>query len=237
MAKKAKKIKARKTVLDQIVARLRTILRRRTTDVVAAGNELIKAREHFASEHGEWQEWLAENFDLDVRTAQNYCAAAKYVARKSETVSDFDPANLAPTLLYKLATGRSYNEQEEAAILAAANEGRRVDATRAEAICDALVAADDGDDDDADGGSKDGDEAAAAEAEAILDGPPPDLPPPPNPTLTNFALQAFDEAIGVLRPLVSKQATQFAKTIHSGDDLKNVEDLIRNVIAARSDQR
>jgi hypothetical protein len=134
--KKAKKPKARKTALDRIVAQLRTVLRRETPDVVSAGNLLIESRKHL--EHGEWQDWLAENFDLSLRSAQNPVAAAEYAARvksKSANVADF--SNLALTVLYALAAGH-YNEQEEAAILAATRKGR-VDQTRAAAIREALA--------------------------------------------------------------------------------------------------
>jgi hypothetical protein len=96
-----KKVKTNASALDRIVGQLRTILRRETTDVVLAGNLLIKARKLFASEHGEWQDWLAENFDLSYHTARNYVNAAEYVARQKLNVQLF--RNLAPTLLYHLA--------------------------------------------------------------------------------------------------------------------------------------
>jgi len=234
MAKKIKKIKARKTVLDKIAARLRTILRRRTTDVVAAGKELIKARkDHVPS--GKWQGWLAENFDLDVRTAQNYSSAAEYVARKSETVSDFAKrvSNLAPTLLYDLAAG-NYSEQQEAAILAAAAEGQRVNIRRATEICDELEAPNDDDVDETDAGDDGdqdaGDADAAAEANKILDGPPPAVPSPPE---EDPALRDFDAAIGTLkRVMTSRPIAQFARTVHNSDDLGTVAHFIRAVISA-----
>ena len=76
-----------------------------------------------AHEHGEWQPWLAENFDLSYRTAVRYISAAEYVERKSksDTVALF--ADLSPTVLYLLAEGH-YSAKEEAAILAATREGR-----------------------------------------------------------------------------------------------------------------
>jgi len=171
--KKAKKAPRRKiTELDRIAARVRTALRSRTKNVIEIGNLLIKSREHL--EHGEWQPWLAENFDLSYRTALRYVSAAEYVA-KSDTVADF--ANLSPTALYELAEGL-YNEQEEAAILAATRE-RRVAEDAVWAICEALVPPDDADNDQ--DGDQDGDGGDSAEEEgiaAILDGPPPAVPPP-----------------------------------------------------------
>ena len=56
------------------------MLRRETTDVILIGNLLIESRKHL--EHGEWQVWLAENFDLSYRTAVNYCDAAEFVERR-----------------------------------------------------------------------------------------------------------------------------------------------------------
>jgi hypothetical protein len=56
-------VQVRETGLDRIVTQLLTILHHQTTDVVLAGNLLIESRKHL--NHGEWQPWLAENFDLN----------------------------------------------------------------------------------------------------------------------------------------------------------------------------
>src|SRR5262249_936195 len=160
--------------LDQIAAQVRTALRSQTKNVIEIGKLLIESRKHL--EHGEWQDWLVKNFDLSYRTALNYVGAPEYSARKgkSETVENF--AHLSTPVLYGLAEGGYYNEQEEAAILTATRE-RRVDEDAADAIGEKLAPpddADDADDQDDDGG----DDTAAAAAEdpeiaAILDGPPP----------------------------------------------------------------
>jgi len=236
--RKVKKTKApqRRTKLDQIAAQVRTALRSQTKNVIEIGKLLIESRKHL--EHGEWQDWLVKNFDLSYRTALNYVGAAEYVARKgkSETVAHF--ANLSPTVLYWLAEGGYYNEQEEAAILTATRE-RRVDEDAADAICEKLAPpddADDADDQDDDGG----DDTAAAAAEdpeiaAILDGPPPAVPPPaPNPPPPDFALRDFDEAISTLNRLKTKLPTQFAETIHSANDLEMVEGFLRAVTEAKT---
>jgi hypothetical protein len=182
---KAKKTKApqQRTELDRIAARLRTALRRETKNVIEIGNLLIESRKHL--EHGEWQSWLAENFHLSDRSALNYANAAEYVASKSETVSDF--ANLAPTILYRLAAGLYYTEEEEAAILAATQEGR-VDFETASAICDALAPDDDDTDDADDQDDSSADDDADPESEAILAaGADPAVPPPaPIPPPTDF---------------------------------------------------
>ena len=120
---KAKNIKAPPTELDRIATRLRTALRRETTNIIEIGNLLIESRKHL--DHGEWQPWLAEHFDLSYRTAKRYVDAAEYVERskgKSDTVADL--TNLAPTAPYWLAAGQHYTTEEEAAILAATRKGR-----------------------------------------------------------------------------------------------------------------
>jgi hypothetical protein len=221
--KKTKKTKA-DTALDQIATRLRAALRRETTNVIELGKLLIESRKHL--DHGEWQVWLAENFDLSYRTALRYVSAAEYVA-KSDTVAHF--ANLSASVLYQLAEG-CYDEREEAAILANAHE-RRVDEDAAKAICKALAPPDDGgeDDDQEDGG----DDAEDPEIAAILDGPPPAVPPPaPNPPPTDYALRDFDRAISALNRLKTKPTTHFEQTIHSANDLKDVESFIHAVMRA-----
>jgi Protein of unknown function (DUF3102) len=123
--KKARKAKAstRKTTLDRLAAKLRTALRRETTDIIEIGNLLIESRKYL--EHGASQPWLSENFDLSYHTALNYVSAAEYVARKSKSEMVLHFENLSPTVLYRLAAGH-YSEQEEAAILDATRK-RRVD--------------------------------------------------------------------------------------------------------------
>jgi hypothetical protein len=126
------KAPTRKTPLDRLTAQIHMVLRRRTRDVIAIGNLLIEAHKHLA--HGEWQGWLVENFDLSYSSVINYMNAAGYVTRKTPTVADFNA--LSPRVLYALADGK-FDEEQEAAILAATRKGR-VDQTRASAICAAL---------------------------------------------------------------------------------------------------
>src|SRR5262249_21776298 len=154
------------TELERIAARVHTALRSQTKNVIEIGKLLIESRKHL--EHGEWQSWLAENFDLSYHTARNYVTAAEYVARRKLNGSIF--GNLAPTVLYRLAEG-DYSEQEEAEFLAQAKAGKRIDqdAARAiaEAICEKLAPADEDDDDDQD--QEDSGDEKDAESEAILD--------------------------------------------------------------------
>jgi hypothetical protein len=234
--KKAKKAKApgRKTALERLAAQLRTALRRETKNIIEIGKLLIDSRKHL--EHGEWQAWLAENFDLGYRTAINYVNAAEYVARKGsgESISHF--ANLSPTVLYHLAAGH-FNEREEAAILAEAKAGKRVDEDAAWAIRDALAPPDDDDAEDTDNEDGGGDAAEDSEISAILDGQPPAVPPPAsNPPPTDFALRDFDQAVSELKRLMTKSSAQFVGTVHSAGDLESIESFIRMVRQQRREQ-
>jgi hypothetical protein len=219
------KVPARKKQLDQLASKLHSALRHETTNVIEIGELLLKSRELL--EHGEWQAWLQNHFDLSYRTAVNYCLAAKYskAKGKSATIS-----HLAPTVLYALAANR-YSKQEEAEILAASRKGR-VDADRASAICQKFkiataVAAEDADE------AKDADEAEAdAEAEAILDGPPPAVPPPAVITTPNYPLITFEQAVKALKEIMTKPIAQFVGTTHSAGDLKGIETFIRMVADA-----
>jgi hypothetical protein len=225
------------TPLDRLTARLRAALRSETKNIIEIGKLLKESRTHL--EHGEWQRWLAKNFDLSQRTALRYTNACDYAAKRGARGAKMDTVsvlNLSPTVLYGLAEGR-YDEREEAAILAAARKGR-VDLDAARAICEELASAAD---DDADGADDRGDDdvgetAAAGDPEitAILDGPPPAVPPPaPNAEPIDFALRDFDQAIDALKRLSTKSSTQFARTVHSADDLEGVESFVRNVMKAR----
>ena len=97
---------------------------------------MLRSRELLADEHGQWMPWLAENFDMNYRTAVNYMAAAEYVARKAKVTSVSHFANIAPTVLYRLAAGE-YTAEQEAEILATAKV-ERVDIARADGICEEL---------------------------------------------------------------------------------------------------
>jgi hypothetical protein len=48
------------------------------------------------------------------------------------------------------------------------------------------------------------------------------------------ALRDFDQAIGVLKRLMMKSATQFAGTSHSADDLESVEVFIHAVVKTKA---
>jgi hypothetical protein len=240
-----------RTKLDDLADKLHAALRSETKNIIALGKILIESKDEL--KHGHWKDWLEKNFDLSYRTAINYISATRYVELNSATVAHFE--NLAPSVLYALADGR-YSDDEEAAILAATREGR-VDTGRVNEILAALDEATDDDKDDQDGSSDDDDQDGSSDAEnandaaddqdgssnddddantedaetkAILDGAPAAVPPPPpiKPP-PDFALLEFDEAVDTLNDLKTKSAAHFAKTVHSADDLKTVEDFLHAV--------
>ena len=234
------KASAQRTKLDDLADKLHVALRGETRSIIEAGKCLLEIRAEL--KHGDLEDWLIENFDLSLRTAYRYISAAEYVLSKTATVAVFE--NLAPTVLYELAKGDCYYDEDEVAILAATRE-RRVDAGVVGEILEALdkAKADDaqeGRGDDAtvtaDNDASDSSDVTAedAEAAAILDGPPPAVPPPaPIMPPTDFALAKFDETVGALKELRTKSVTHFAGTAHSAGDLKDVEDFLHAVAASK----
>jgi hypothetical protein len=77
------KVSARKRQLDQLASELNATLRSDTENKIHSGKILIKIRKLLA--HGNWLDWLKENFDLSERTARNYHDGAEYVERKSKS--------------------------------------------------------------------------------------------------------------------------------------------------------
>ena len=64
---------------------------------------------------------------------------------------------------------------------------------------------------------------------------PPEVPPPAPNMTTDYALNAFDEAVSALKQLMTKPAARFACSVHA-DDLEGVESFIR-AVAERARQR
>jgi hypothetical protein len=232
--KKTEALERKVRPLDLIADQLRTILQRGTKDVIEIGNLLIESRGQL--EHGEWQRWLAENFDLTYRTALRYCTAAEYLHAcrgKSDTMSLI---NVSPTVLYALAEGR-YSEEAEKAILAASHKGRRIDQTRAEEIreeADSNYEGDAAEDESEAEAEAEAEDDADPEIAAILDGPQPDVPPPaPIAPPPDFAVQSFNEAVDALKKLVTKPAAQFVTTTPV-DDLMKVIAFLQAVLERAS---
>jgi hypothetical protein len=88
---------------DSVVAELkvaadkiRKLRRQEATSIIAIGCALLEAKDKLG--HGRFGSWLESEFSLSQRTAENYMIVGAAFGDKIETV-----ANLAPTVLYKLA--------------------------------------------------------------------------------------------------------------------------------------
>ncbi len=79
-------------IADRIRPRQRSIVEH----IIASGQDLIRAKELLS--HGEFLTWIAAEFGLSARTAQNYMAVARAFGAKGATVS-----YLPPNTLYRLA--------------------------------------------------------------------------------------------------------------------------------------
>jgi len=106
------------------------------------------------------------------------------------------------------------------------------------AICERLAPAanNDADDDvdhgdDAGGDDQDDDANDDADREIgkLLDGPPPVLPETEPATPSNFALRDFDQAVTKLKQIMTRPAKQFVDSVHTSNDLVQVETFLREV--------
>jgi hypothetical protein len=225
-----RKSKAVVRKLATLKAELGAILRRRTTDIISAGNVLIEIRDSPEMEHGQWLPCLSENFDLPERTARNWMAAARYVAAKSATVADLIKQNIAPGVLYKLGAGE-YDPAVERRILNAA-KSTRVDIDRAHAIEAAW---------EHEQTAKSQTEEievqtmtegeAEAEASAILDGPPPELAPvePVAPDPDRLICEELAKWVLQGKKLGTKKPSRFARSNVPPDDIDFLFRFLTNV--------
>ncbi len=78
--------------LQAVTSRIKDRLTRQVRDIIEIGRDLIEVKAKL--QHGQFESWLAQEFDLTDRTAQNYMRAAEYMADKSETVSFLTPASI-----------------------------------------------------------------------------------------------------------------------------------------------
>jgi hypothetical protein len=207
MSKKPKKMVR---PLDVITREIGDALQSETANIIKTGGLLIEAKAQV--KHKEWLPYLSGNFDLSLRTAQRYMAAAEWAASNTTPVSHL---KLSPTVLYDLATG-NYEPETASLIIETAksewvNDGRAT-AIVEQAMRDSLQLSED----DEEGMTTDENYLAREqelskvaqrqddllkeklskaeqrqleqkqledEANAILDGPPPDLPPTQEPVV------------------------------------------------------
>jgi hypothetical protein len=215
--------------LDVITREIGIALRSETVCIIKSGTLLLEAKAQI-NKHGAWLPWLEENFDLSLRTAQNYMQVAEFAAQKRNDVAYLD--NIAPAVLYALAAG-SYEPEVTASILKLAKE-RRVD----QSLVAAMVLARTRDEDLKEALSKAEQrqleqQQLEDEANAILDGPPPVLPPPePVPLETDKYLHEKLSALIIeLKKLVTKSTERFVACEIEPSDLENAADFLKQVAA------
>lgn len=68
--------------LHEIAERIRARIRRTAMDIIETGQDLIQAKQ--ALGHGKFGEWIEAEFNMSLRTAQNYMRAAEWAEGKSE---------------------------------------------------------------------------------------------------------------------------------------------------------
>ncbi|KJR43569.1 hypothetical protein MCHI_000532 [Candidatus Magnetoovum chiemensis] len=91
---------------DEIKAsaeRIKLRIRRTVEDVVEIGKELVIVKEKLG--HGKFEEWITANFDMNIRTAQNFMSVYNRFGGKNETVS-FLPLRA----LYELSSSSTPDE-------------------------------------------------------------------------------------------------------------------------------
>ena len=219
--------------LKRIARDLRAVLKREVADIIAIGDLLNEAKEQLL-EHGEWLDWLAENFGSS-STADNYRNAAR-LAKKFPTVRNL---KLRPTALYAL--GRDLDNQtlfDQKAIrtILKLAETEWVSGDRAREIAVELQQPSDEEIAAEEVAAQRAKEAAAAalaaETDDILDGPPPELPPAPEATAPDLMLPDFEQAVDTLLRLRTKPLSKFTVTDHEANDIRAVSEFLRQVADA-----
>jgi hypothetical protein len=238
---KTKMINAAKRDLSVIEAELHTALKSGTMNKIKIGDLLVEAKQ--TVKHGEWLRWLENNFALSERSAQHYMAASEFAA-KNESVADL---KLFVTGIYAL---KKYDEKTVTAVLKVAKtewlNGAGVDRV-AEEFQRSKHAEFEAKEGDAEkqtqewaaeqAEAKAEEEAEArAEAETLLDAQSPELPAAVAPSALprdEFLTSTFQQAIKMLKGMMTKPAAKFVRAEHSASDLELVANFLNQVAAAK----
>lgn len=112
---------------DSLAAECREVATRirlwRTTNAIEIGRELSRMKEKL--DHGHFMRWITTECYLNVRTAQNYMSAARWIDAKGENVSHL--ASLPLSIVYELAAD-DVPEDAEVEVLAVFESGERLTA-------------------------------------------------------------------------------------------------------------
>ena len=82
--------------LQAVTARIKDRLTRQVSDIIETGRDLIEVKSKL--QHGQFEMWLAQEFNMTDRTARRFMQAATWAEGKSDTVSV-----LTPTVVYLLS--------------------------------------------------------------------------------------------------------------------------------------
>ena len=82
--------------LQAVTARIKDRLTRQVSDIIETGRDLIEVKSKL--DHGQFENWLIQEFSMTDRTARRFMQAATWAEGKSDTVSV-----LTPTAIYLLS--------------------------------------------------------------------------------------------------------------------------------------
>ncbi len=84
------------TELEAVTTRIKKRLTRQVSDIIETGRDLIEVKSKL--DHGQFENWLIQEFNMTTRTARRFMQAATWAEGKSDTVSV-----LTPTAIYLLS--------------------------------------------------------------------------------------------------------------------------------------
>lgn len=217
----------RRTHLDVIAGRLGKALKTETGNIIAIGKILHEARAACAETGEEFLLWLAEHFGMSQRTAYNYMSAADY-AKRFATVAN---GNVAPRVLYDLANGEF--DDEVAGKIRKEARTKRVGYDRAQQIqLDWQCRHNAKELRETEPEIQRPEARSLDEIDHVPDPPPPDVPRHEPAKPVNLLVPLFDDTIGKLKKLVTKQPATFADTSYTPDDLQNYAEQFADLLRA-----
>lgn len=100
------------TSLEELTSGIRFYLREMGQNVIEIGKRLILAKA--LVQHGEWQNWLEDNFGLKIRSAQNFMAVAERFG-KTQSTAFLNRTQMTEMLLLPKGEEEKFIEEQAAA--------------------------------------------------------------------------------------------------------------------------
>lgn len=100
------------TSLEELTSGIRFYLREMGQNVIEIGKRLILAKA--LVQHGEWQNWLDDNFGLKIRSAQNFMAVAERFG-KTQSTAFLNRTQMTEMLLLPKGDEEKFIEEQAAA--------------------------------------------------------------------------------------------------------------------------